>query len=134
MLWNYSYYVCWGIAWVTGIIIVVLILCTAIAYTSNAKLPADDPNKREYHPFAIVLAPITLPFFLSLAVLILVLRALLFALLLITFVISLLFWRPLEEPLWIEKVLIAIGKHLLKANTYLIKLALEQWRQEPRVL
>ena len=39
----------------------VVTACAGYAYYVNSKRPDDDPKKRNYHPVAVILAPITVP-------------------------------------------------------------------------
>jgi hypothetical protein len=100
----------------------------AYTYSANLRRNSDNPKKRDYHPFAIWMAPITLPLFLSGGILLFVLRALLYAVFLIVFVILLIAIRkPFLFQLW-HKFATAIGDPLLKANTRLINMAFEPLR------
>ena len=60
---------------------------TGFAYRANKKLPDDDPNKKEFHPVAIFLSPITLPLFIIGSFSLFVLKAILYG-----FAISSLIW------------------------------------------
>ena len=139
MLWQNFYLICWGGIWLLLFIYLIVMGCTAITYLANASLPANDPQKKDYHPLAILLVPFTLPLFLvartllfSLAVTLFVLRALLFGLFLALFIPSLIFIRVPEKPLPVLKLFTRIGHPLLKANTYLIKLAFAPWEFQPQ--
>ncbi|HET9911370.1 MAG TPA: hypothetical protein VFQ13_05725 [Anaerolineales bacterium] len=99
----------------------------------NARYPADDPKKRDYHPAAILLAPFTLPIFVMLSMLIFMMKALLYGLLLALFIVALIFIR---EPIifkWLHKVAVYIGNKLLAANTAIIKLFLQPWANQPEI-
>jgi hypothetical protein len=108
-----------------GILIIPLIIfaCAAYTYVVNVHRKADDPKKRDYHPFAIILAPFTFIFFLSLGVLVLIFRALLFGAFLIVFTILLIALRKPFLFEWWHKFATKVGDPLLKVNTRLIKLA-----------
>lgn len=112
------------------------IACAGYAYRVNARYPADDPKKQEYHPAAILLAPFTLPIFVVLAILIFIMKTVLYALLLILFVVALIFVREPFIFKWLHKVAVSIGNKLLAANTAIIKLFLQPWvnQQETRTL
>lgn len=43
-------------------VILLTLGCTALAYFVNSRRPDGDPKKKDYHPFAILLTPITVPF------------------------------------------------------------------------
>ncbi len=65
-------------------------------YFVDARLPADNPQKRNYHPVRIVLAPVTLPFSLLLSIFIFIMKALFFGLCLIALGIGLAFATTLS--------------------------------------
>ena len=110
---------------VTLLIPVIILACVAYTYRANLRRNSDDPKKRDYHPFAVWLAPITLPLFLSSGILLFVLRALLYGLFVMIFVVLLVAVRkPILFELW-HKFATAIGDPLLKANTRLIRMAFE---------
>jgi hypothetical protein len=98
------------------------ILCAGYAYRVNAKLPADDPKRKNYHPAAIFLAPITWPLFALGRLSLLVIKALLYGIFLILFTIFLIVFQDISKPIWLEKMFLKIGNKLLEANTLLIKL------------
>jgi hypothetical protein len=108
-----------------GILIIPLIIlaCAAYTYVVNLRRKADDPKKRDYHPVAILLAPFTFIFFISLWLLVLILRALLFGGFLIVFTILLVALRKPFLFEWWHKFATNVGDPLLKINTRLIKLA-----------
>ena len=118
-----------------GIFLYILLTmgCAGYAYLVNARYPADDPKRRDYHPAAILLAPFTLPIFVILSMLIFMMKALLYGLLLALFILALIFIR---EPLifkWLHKVAVYIGNKLLAANTTMIKLFLKPWVDQPEI-
>ena len=112
----------------TLLIPVIILACAAYTYMANLRRKSDDPKKYDYHPFAIWLAPITIPLFLSFGIFVFVLRAFLYGLFLIVFVVLLVALRkPILFELW-HKFATAIGDPLLKANTRLIRIAFEPLR------
>src|ERR1041385_9139453 len=106
--------------------------CAGYAYYVNARRPHDDPQKKKYHPAAIVFAPITLPAFFVLSSFIFVLRALLYGLFLILFVVALVLFRKPFLLAWLHKTVTSIGNKLLAANTFLIRLFLSPWENFPK--
>jgi hypothetical protein len=98
--------------------------CAGYAYRVNARRPADDPKKRNFHPAAIFLAPITWPLFALGRFSLLVIKALLYGIFLILFTISLIILQDISEPIWLEKMFLKIGNKLLEANTLLTRLLL----------
>ena len=119
-----------------GILLFMLFImaCAGYAYYVNARRPADDPQKRNYHPVAIVLAPITLPVFIVFSISIFIMRALLYGVFLILFATALIVVRESFILRWLHKIVTYIGNKLLGANTILIKLFLQPWADEPRTL
>ena len=108
-----------------GIYLVISLILWGIAryvYYVNARLPDDDPKKRNYHPAAVFLAPITWPLFVLGAISIFILKAILYGIFLVLFTIAIVVIRkpPLIERL--KKVINLIGRILLGANTILIRL------------
>ena len=100
-----------------------IFMCAGYTYAVNLRRKTDDPKKREYHPFAILLAPITVPLIFTLVIFIFILRALLFMGFLVLFTILLVALRkPFIFELW-KKFATKVGDPLLKINTRLIKLA-----------
>lgn len=113
-----------------------LLIWAIVGYTYivNKRRDANDPKKRDYHPFAIFLAPFTSPFLLLGATAVFVIRALLFAVFIVIFTILLIAVRkPFIFKLW-DKFATWIGDPLLKANTYLIRMAFRPWNTNPQPL
>jgi ABC-type multidrug transport system permease subunit len=107
----------------TLVLLLIIFVCAGYTYAVNLRRGADDPKKREYHPLAIIAAPFTVLLFLSLGILVFVLRALLFAGFLVIFAILLIGLRkPFLFVLW-DRFATKIGDPLLKVNTRLIRMA-----------
>jgi len=103
----------------------ILLVCAAYTYVANLRRRSDDPKRRDYHPFAILLAPITFPLFLTFGILFFVFRALVHGLFLIAFAVLLVAVRkPILFQLW-HGFATSIGDPLLKFNTRLIRMAFE---------
>jgi hypothetical protein len=132
MLWNYTYTIFIAIIWINLLIVVPSVL---VAYIANARRSNDDTKKRNYPLLALILAPFTWPLsflFLGLALVVLMARALLFALFLTVFIPSLILFRRPEQPLLLERMAVWIGEYLLKINTRLLRLAFEPWVKKPQ--
>lgn len=115
---------------VLGILAIVFI-CTGYTYMVNLGRKSDDPKKRAYHPFAVILAPFTFVLFISLGILVLILRALLFGGFLVIFTVLLI---GLRKPFlfdWWHRFATKIGDPLLRFNTELIKVAFSLWAPQP---
>lgn len=107
--------------------------CAAYAYAVNTRRANDDPQKRDFHPLAILLAPITLPFFAFVSIVVFILQALLFAVILVLFVAALIFSREPVIFRWIRKKALAIGNILLELNTALIGLFWKPGAAQPEM-
>ena len=116
-----------------GILLLMLVIlaCAGYAYYINSRRLADDPNKKDFHPLAIFLAPFTWPFFFLAFIFIFILRALLYGVFLILITIALIMIRNSFLLLWLHKIATYIGNKLLEANTFLIKLFLKPWADSP---
>jgi hypothetical protein len=112
-----------------GYILLSLILWAFAGYAHriNADRSADDPEKRDYHPAAVFLAPITWPLFLFGWLSLFVIRAFLYGVFLFLFTIALVVIRKPFLLIWLEKVARKVGGMLLKANTFLIRQISLQW-------
>lgn len=91
-------------------------------YSVNSRLPDDDPKKRNYHPAAVFLAPLTLPLFAAGYISLLIIKAFLYGLFLVTFTILIIIVRKPFVIEWLKKIINFIGRVLLGANTILIRL------------
>lgn len=101
------------------------------AYRVNAKRPADDPDKKDFHPAAVHLVPFTWPFLLILLVFTFVLRAVLYGIFLILFTIALVVFRKPFLFTWLDKIATKIGSRLLEINTLLARALFPNWRPQP---
>jgi hypothetical protein len=95
----------------------VIIACTAYAYLVNARRAKDDPKKKDYNPFSILIALISLPLLLTLAIFVFMIRALLFAGLLFLGTIGMIALRKPFVFILLDKIAMKIGEPLLKLNT-----------------
>lgn len=123
MLFYYLDYLCYG----SLVFILVVVICAWFAYSTNARRADDDPQKRNFSPQAIILAPITLPFLILGFICTFILRVLLFGFTLILFTIALIGVRETFILPWLLKKIISFGNRLLEVNTLLIK-----WFWKPR--
>ena len=99
----------------------IIILCAAYAYVTNQRRDPDDPNKREYSPYAILFAPIAIPLMLMALLLVFIVKALLFAAFLLVFTIALVGLRKPFILILLDKIAMWIGEPMLKVNTRLIR-------------
>jgi hypothetical protein len=129
------FYLCKSILWIT----LVICLFVIFAYFVNAQRKDDDPQKRNYHISAMLLAPFTWPLFLIGFISLFLVRALFYCFFLILFISSLIISlviipQETSEPSGLEKMAARIGEALLKANMSLIKLFLRPWADEPETI
>jgi len=128
MLCYYRDTLCQGTLW----FMLFLLACAGYAYRVNAKRKPDDPKKKDFHPVAILLAPITWPFLLFGFISIFIIKALAYGVFLILFTLMLVFIRKPFLLIWLNKIATFVGNKLLEANTYLIKLFLSPWVGNPQ--
>jgi len=129
MLWPYLIYFCPGLA------LLLSLLCWAFAghaYRVNAKRLADDPEKKDFDPNAVLLAPITWPLFLVGSALLFIIKALLYGLFLVLFTIALLVIRKPFLLIWLDKIARKVGGKLLEANTFLLRMAFGNRVESPQ--
>lgn len=106
------------------VVTLLVTICTTVAYYVNSKRAEDDPKKRNYHPLAILLAPITFPLFLMFYIFIFILRVITYAVFLVLFIAAMLFIRKPFILALLKKYATILGDLLLEANTLLIRLFL----------
>ncbi|HEY6010453.1 MAG TPA: hypothetical protein VIX18_03200 [Nitrospirota bacterium] len=106
-----------------GILIYFLLhwVFSAYTYSVNLRRTTDDPKKGEYHPWAIVLAPVTLFILVGGGALLFLATALFYASVFIVFPILLVAIRKPFLLVWLHKLATRIGDPLLKVNSSLIK-------------
>jgi small neutral amino acid transporter SnatA (MarC family) len=120
MLWsnvNFSFNCCIGV-------IVLVTLCAMYAYYVDSKRLDGDPKKKNYHPLAILFAPITLPLFIVFYISIFILRVVTYGVFVVFFILALILVRKPFILEWLKKSAMAIGDRLLEANTLLIRIFL----------
>ncbi|HJR80920.1 MAG TPA: hypothetical protein VJ821_12665 [Anaerolineales bacterium] len=98
--------------------------CVMYAYYVNSKRPDHDPKKKDYHPVAILLAPVTFPFLIIVSVSLFILRVITYGVFMVLFIFALIFIRKPFILEWLKKKAMTIGNLLLEANTVLIRLFL----------
>jgi hypothetical protein len=102
------------------------------AYRVNARLPFDDPKKGDFHPAAIFLAPIVLPFFSLGMISLFIIKAILYGVFLVVLTLALVVVRKPFILVWLDKIAKKVGGILLEANTQLIKIFFGPWMRNPR--
>ena len=117
-----------------GYILLSLILWAfaGYAYRVNTRRSADDPKKRDFHPAAVFLAPITWPLFVLGFISLFILKAILYGIFLVVLTIALVVVRKPFIFVWLDKIATKVGNMLLEANTQLIKIFLSPWVDNPQ--
>ena len=123
MLWSDVNRCCNGIV----VLMVIVTSCAMYAYYVNSKRPDNDPKKKNYHPLAILLAPITFPLLIIFSVSIFILRVVTYGVFMVLFIFALIVIRKPFILEWLKKKATAIGDRLLEANTLLIRIFLRPW-------
>ncbi len=113
MLFYNIQYVCYGFL----PFLLLAMACAGYAYHVDAQRPADDPQKRNYHPLGIVFAPITIPIFVIGSISIFVLKVLLYGVFLILFPVVLIVARKPFLLQWLARKATAIGNKLLDTHS-----------------
>jgi hypothetical protein len=101
--------------------------CAMYAYYVDSKRPDDDPKKRNYHPLAILFAPITFPLLVVLSISFFLLRMLVYGVFMVIFILALIIVRKPFILEAIRKTAIRIGDYLMEANTTLVRFFLNPW-------
>lgn len=106
----------------TGIILLMaaIMACAFYAYHVDSRRREDDPKKKNYHPLAILLAPITGPILLILIVSLFLLRVAMYGIFMVLFILALIFVRKPFILDALRKLATAVGDRLLEANSILI--------------
>jgi len=99
-----------------------ILICTITiyAYRVNMRRPANDPKKRNYHPFALILVPLTLPIIIPVVILLFIATAMLYAGFIVLFTILLITLRKPFLFTWWHKFATLVGDPILRLNSYLI--------------
>jgi hypothetical protein len=126
MLFYHLNWLCNGTLLLMGLAAVVALY----AYYVNSTRPADDPEKKNYHPFILVLVPITFPLIILLYISFFLLRVLMYGVFLILFIFALIIVPRPPVYMGVYKTGISIGERLLKVNTLLVRFLLSPWAAE----
>jgi hypothetical protein len=106
--------------------IAMILVITGYTFIVNSRRSANDPKKQRYHWMAILLIPITVPFHLTLAILVFLFTALVYISFFIIFTILLVVIRKWFFLVWWHKFATVVGDPLLKLNTSLIQSIIPQ--------
>ena len=99
-------------------------LCALIAYYTDSKRPSGDPKKKNYHPLAILVAPITFPILLVLSIFFFMLRVLAYGICTVLLICMLILVRKPFILEAIQKTAVRIGDRLMEANMLIVRLFL----------
>ena len=116
--------------WLCNVILLLMAITTACAiyaYHVDSRRPDDDPKKKNYHPLAILLAPITFPLVIIFSVSIFILRVVTYGVFMILFIFALIFIHQSSVLTMIRNDANFIGNRLMDVNTFLIKILLRPW-------
>ncbi|MGE5375416.1 MAG: hypothetical protein ACM3XO_10195 [Bacteroidota bacterium] len=106
--------------------IALILVIAGYTFIVNSRRSADDPKKQRYRLVAILLIPITVPFHLTLAILVFLFTALVYIGFFIIFTILLVVIRKWFFLVWWHKFATAVGDPLLKLNSSLIRSIIPQ--------
>lgn len=109
----------------------VVFCCVVYAYVRDARRPANDPQKKNYHPYAIPLGLVLWPVLLVLLILFFLARALCYAVFMALFFLALIFYRKPFILTWLQRMAARIGDALLEANTLLVRFFLSPGSRGP---
>lgn len=119
--------------WLCNGILVLMALALVwamIAYYINSRRSYDNPQKKNYHPLAVLLVPVTLPIVIILSISFFILRVLTYGVFLALFILTLIFLpRPSSQDFYKRGT--SIGDKLLEINTLLLRFFLRPWMGEP---
>lgn len=97
---------------------------SAFTFFYNKRLPDGNEEKREYHPYSWLVAPLLLPFKVPILALFAVLSflfySLVFGLLLIVFALAVALLRKPFLLQWLKETSLKVGRFILKINTRLL--------------
>ena len=97
-------------------------VCAGYAYHINSRRAPDDPDKRNIPLAAVLLGPVTWPVFLLGVISQFLIKVLVYSIFLVLFAIALLVIRKPFLFTWLKTAAASIGDHLLRANTWLLKM------------
>jgi hypothetical protein len=102
-----------------------------IAYFANSSRPDDDPQKKNFHPLAVIFAPITFPIIIVLYISFFILRVLTYGVFLALFILTLIFLptRP-SAHMGLYRARTSIAERLLEINNLLVRFLLRPWTDE----
>jgi hypothetical protein len=127
------YHIDWLCKGILGLMLFAWV-CAAYAYFINARRLSDDLEKKDFLLAAVFLAPITFIPFLACFVLLLIARAIVYGASLFVSILLLIVFRKWFFLVWLHKALTYVGDKLLEANTFLIRLFLRPWSNEPEAI
>jgi TRAP-type C4-dicarboxylate transport system permease large subunit len=120
--------------WLCNGILVLMALTlvwAVIAYHDNSRRSEDDPSKKNYHPLAVFLAPITFPIIIILSVSFFILRVLTYGVFLALFILALIFMPTRSAAhMGLRRTTTSIADRLLEINTLLVRFFLKPWIDE----
>lgn len=120
--------------WLCNGILVLMALAliwALFAYYVNSQRPDDDPDKKSYHPLAVLFAPITFPILIVLSISLFILRVLIYGVFLALFILALIFMPTRTSThMGLYRARVTIAERLLEINTLLVRFLLRPWADE----
>ena len=126
MLWYHLDWLCNGLV----VLMIIVMIFAFYAYYVDSKRPHDDPKKKNYHPLAIILAPITFPLFLILYISFFLLRVAIYGVLMALAILALILMPKASSPTWFDEMATKIGDKFLELNNLLVRFFLKPWSDQ----
>ena len=100
--------------------VLLLVYCAYSAYIVNKERKSDDPEKKDYHPLSLWLAPAT-PFIWLAEFILMAPWSIFFGIFLFFFPLMLILLRPLPETDPVKLFILKFGNGVLKINNRLLR-------------
>lgn len=120
--------------WRNSCLVVMLfcVVCAVYAYRVNSRRHKHDPEKQDFHPLAILLAPITWPFWFLAASAFFLIKVVLYSAFLFVVTFALIVVRKPFLLSRVQKIATRVGNLLLATNSFLIRTLLGKQSENPR--
>lgn len=112
------------------ILIAIALAFAVYAYYVDSRRSNDDPKKKNYHPLAIILIPITFPIFLILYISFFLLRVVTYGVFMVLAILALILMPKSSAPTWFDEMATNIGDKLLEINNLLVRFFLKSWSDQ----
>jgi hypothetical protein len=109
-------------------LVALTLIWATMAYYVNSRRSDDDPGKKNYHPLAVIFAPITFPIIIGLWISFFILRVLTYGVFLALFILALIFIPTRSAAhMGLRRTTTSIADRLLEINTFLVRFFLKPW-------